>query len=212
MMCLPETIGLEPDLDSNIERLPQSIISGEDTVALHHIPVSSYELDVMDVEIKELDLEDPNMGEDIKCYVDRLSEEDSFTTLFEKIFKIKSFTSLFGVYSYQNFIESIGKLEVEEDRQMFIENGWKKRIFNDTKRLLRKQFRSVYNSQDDTNDGRSSRNRQSNINFLKNLIPDLYLNMSGVGFLQRLRIVDAKPFDEDGKPCVNEFQKLFEDD
>jgi hypothetical protein len=212
MMCLPETIGLEPDLDSNIERLPQSIISGEDTVALHHIPVSSYELDVMDVEIKELDLEDPNMGEDIKCYVDRLSEEDSFTTLFEKIFKIKSFTSLFGVYSYQNFIESIGKLEVEEDRQMFIENGWKKRIFNDTKRLLRKQFRSVYNSQDDTNDGRSSRNRQSNINFLKNLIPDLYLNISGVGFLQRLRIVDAKPFDEDGKPCVNEFQKLFEDD
>ena len=212
MMCLPEAIGLEPDLDSNIERLPQSIISGEDTVALHHIPVSSYELDVMDVEIKELDLEDPNMGEDIKCYVDRLSEEDSFTTLFEKIFKIKSFTSLFGVYSYQNFIESIGKLEVEEDRQMFIENGWKKRIFNDTKRLLRKQFRSVYNSQDDTNDGRSSRNRQSNINFLKNLIPDLYLNISGVGFLQRLRIVDAKPFDEDGKPCVNEFQKLFEDD
>lgn len=209
LMCLPRTIGLDTDLDYVIERLPRSIMSGEEVVSLDHIPISSYELDIMDVEIKELDLEDPNMGEDIKCYIDRLSEEDSFIALFDKIIKIKSFTSLFGVYSYQNFIESIGKLEVEEDRKDNISQGWKKRIFNDTKRLLRKQFRSVYNSQDDTGGGRSSRNRQSNINFLKNLIPDLYLNISGVGFLQRLRIVDAKPFDEDGKPCVNEFQKLF---
>ena len=212
MMCLSDTIGLNPDLDSDIERLPQSIMSGEDVISLHHIPISSYELDVMDVEIKDLDLEDPNMGEDLKCYIDRLSEEESFITLFEKIFKTKSFTSLFGVYSYQNFLETIGKLEVKEDRQDNISQGWKKRVFNDTKRLLRKQFRSVYNSQDDTRTGRSSRNRQSNINFLKNLIPDLYLNIPAVGFLQRLRIVDAKPFDEDGKPCVNEFQKLFEDD
>ena len=88
----------------------------------------------MDVQIKDIDLEDPNMGEDLKCYVDRLSEEESFVTLFEKVFKTKSFTSLFGIYSYQNFIESIGKLEVEEDRQIFVSQGWKKRIFNDTKK------------------------------------------------------------------------------
>jgi len=212
VMCLPSAVGLSPSLNSIIERLPQSIMSGETSVALQHIPISSYELDIMDVEIKDLDLEDPNMGEDIKCYVDRLSEEESFITLFETIFKTKSFTSLFGIYSYENFIESIGKIEVEEDRQLFVSQGWKRRIFNDTKRLLRKQFRSVYNSQDDTKSGPSSRNRQSNINFLKNLIPDLYLNIGGVGFLQRLRIVAAKPFDEDGKPCVNEFQKLFEGD
>ena len=209
IMCLPSTFGLTPNLDSTIERLPQSIIAGETSIDLQHIPISSYELDIMDVQIKDIDLEDPNMGEDLKCYVDRLSEEESFVTLFEKVFKTKSFTSLFGIYSYQNFIESIGKLEVEEDRQIFVSQGWKKRIFNDTKRLLRKQFRSVYNSQDDTKSARSSGNRESNLNFLKNLIPSLYLNIGGVGFLQRLRIVDAKPFDEDGKPCVNEFQKLF---
>ena len=212
LMCVSSALGLTPNLNSTAERLPRSVMSGENSVDLQHIPISTYELDVMDVEIKDLDLVDPNMGEDIKCYVDRLSEEDSFITLFEKIFKTKSFTSLFGIYSYENFIESIGKLEVEEERQFFISQGWKKRIFNDTKRLLRKQFRSVYNSQDDTKSSRASRNRQSNINFLKNLIPELYLNVGGVGFLQRLRIVDAKPFDEDGKPCVNEFQKLFEDD
>ena len=49
------------------------------------------------------------------------------------------------------------------------------------------------------------------INFMKNLIPEVYLNVGNVSFLQRLKIVDANPFDEDGKPCVNEFQKIFED-
>ena len=69
----------------------------------------------------------------------------------------------------------------------------------------------MYNSQDDGDGEKSSTKRTSNIDFLKNLVPDLYLNIKGVGFLQRLRIVDANPFDEDGKPCVNEFQKIFED-
>ena len=133
--------------------------------------------------------------------------------MFEEIFKTKSFVSIFGVYSYDNFIESIGKIEVEDEkRQRKINQGWKKRIFNDTKRVLRKQFRSVYNSQDDTGGGRASRNRDANLNFLKNLIPSIYLNVSGIGFLQRLRIVDADPFDENGEPCVNEFQKLFKGD
>ena len=92
-----------------------------------------------------------------------------------------------------------------------INDGWKEKIFNDTKKVLRKQFGSVYNSQDDEDGrGRSGR-RTSNIDFLKNLIPDIYLNIKGVGFLKRLRIVDANPFDEDGQPCVNEFQALFED-
>ena len=92
-----------------------------------------------------------------------------------------------------------------------INDGWKKRIFNDTKKILRKQFASVYNSQDDDDGKRRSRRRTSNIDFLKNLMPDVYLNIKGVGFLKRLRIVDANPFDENGEPCVNEFQKMFED-
>ena len=128
--------------------------------------------------------------------------------LFDTIIKTRSFCSLFGIYSFQNFIQSIGQLEVEEDRRKFINRGWKKRIFNDTKKLLRKQFASVYSSQDDKR-GRRSRSRTSNINFLKNLAPDLYLNVKGVGFLQRIRIVEANPFDENGEPCINEFQKLF---
>ena len=213
MMCLDKHIGLEPELDREVERLPSFVTSGETNVGMFCFPVASYELDIMDDKIKDIDVEDPNMGEDLKCYVDQLSETEDYKMLFDKkIIKTRSFCSLFGIYSFHNFVESIGQLEVEDDfRRKIINQGWKKRIFNDTKRILRKQFRSVYNSQDDTKSERSSSNRTSNTDFLKNLAPDLYLNVKGVGFLQRIRIVDANPFDENGKPCINEFQKLFED-
>jgi hypothetical protein len=211
IMALPSTLGLTSGLDKVVERLPSSIMSDETKVVLEHIPVASYELDLIDEQIKEIDLVDPNLGLELKCYVDRLVETEDFKMLFDTCIKTRTFCSLFSLYSFQNFIEAVGKVEVEEKNQRRnINQRWKKVIFNDTKRIVRKQFRSLYNSQDDT-ESSGSRNRQSNINFLKNLIPDLYLNVKGVGFFQRLRIVDANPFDENGEPCVNEFQKLFED-
>jgi LysM repeat protein len=212
MMCLDKHIGLKPDLDRNVERIPGSLTYEEESFGVLCFPVASYELDVIDDQIKDLDLEDPTMGEDIKCYVDQLTETEDYKLLFDTIIKTRSFCSLFGIYSFQNFVNSIGQVEVEDENQKILMNdAWKRKIFDETKRLLRKQFRSVYNSQDDQDGEKSSSNRASNIDFLKNLVPDLYLNIKGVGFLQRLRIVDANPFDEDGKPCVNEFQKIFED-
>lgn len=210
ILATTEDFGIQSSLNNERERLSKTILVGDTETNLVHTPLCYYEHDIMDKKIEELDTEDSNMGEDLKCYIDRLAEEEDFKTLFEVIFKTKSFTSLFGIYSFHNFIESIGKVEVEEERRIAINQRWKKNIFNETKRLLRKQFRSVYNSQDDNNQ-RQSRDRESNINFMKNLIPDVYLNIGNVSFLQRLRIVDANPFDEDGKPCINEFQKIFED-
>jgi hypothetical protein len=212
MMCLSKHIGLQPNLDHNIERISNSLTYEEESFGVLCFPVASYEMDLMDDQIKDLDLEDPTLGEDIKCYVDQLTETEDYKLLFDTIIKTRSFCSLFGIYSFQNFTNSIGQVEVEDETQKILMNdAWKKNIFNETKNLLRKQFRSVYNSQDDGDSEKSSNKRASNIDFLKNLVPDLYLNIKGVGFLQRLRIVDANPFDEDGKPCVNEFQKLFED-
>ena len=212
MMCLNKHMGLEPNLDLAKERLPSLVTTTESTIQAICFPIASYELDIIDDKIKDIDIEDPNMGEDIKCYVDQLCETKEYKLLFDKIIKTRSFCSIYGIYSFENFIESIGQIEVEdENRRRKINQAWKEKIFDDTKRILRKQLRSVYNSQDDTRSSRLSGLRTSNINFLKNLIPEIYLNIQGVGFLQRLRIVDANPFDEDGKPCVNEFQKLFEE-
>ena len=212
MLCLDKQIGLQPNLETSIERLPSSMTSGEEMFGVLCFPVASYEFDLMDEQIKDLDLEDSNLGEDIKCYVDQLTETEDYKILFDKVIKTRSFCSLFGIYSFQNFINAVGQIEVEDEVQkVMINDGWKKRIFNDTKKILRKQFASIYNSQDDEDGQRRSSRRTSNIDFLKNLMPDVYLNIKGVGFLKRLRIVDANPFDENGEPCVNEFQKMFED-
>jgi hypothetical protein len=209
VMSLVDGIGLSLGLDRQIERLSSSISVGDKEMKIISFPIASYELDLIDDKIKDLKLEDQNLGQDIKCYVDRLVETEDFVLLFDTIIKTRTFCSLFALYSFQNFIESIGQVEVEDKaRKRKINQSWKEKIFNDTKRVLRKQFRSVYNSQDDQ-ESNSSSNRVSNIDFLKNLVPDLYLNIGGVGFLQRIRIVDANPFDENGEACVNEFQKLF---
>jgi len=211
VMGVPKLSGVQPTIDLAKERLPNSIVlEGGDTGA-HFFPIVSYELDVMDEMVVDIDLLDPNMGEDLKCYIDQLSQTKDFKMLFDKIIKTKSFVSILTTYSYENFLEAIGKLEVGEERQAFINQGWKFRIFSDTKRLLRGQFRSIYDSDDDQS-GRKSRNFNANIDFLKNLLPPLYLNIGAVGFLTRFRIVDSRPFDENGDDCGNPIQKLFEDD
>jgi len=211
VMGVPKLSGLEPTNNLSKERLPNSIMLDGVNTGAHFFPIASYELDVIDEMVGEIDLLDPNMGEELKCYIDQLAQTKDFQMLFDKIIKTRSFVSIFATYSFENFLEAIGKLEVDEERHPFIIEGWKERVFNDTRHLLRGQFRSIYGSDEDES-GRDSRKFDANIDFLKNLLPPLYLNIGSVGFLTRLRIVDSKPFDENGDDCGNPIQKLFEDD
>jgi hypothetical protein len=180
----------------------------------HHIPLATYEHDVLDKIIKDIDFNDENMGEDLKCYVDKLAETDDFKFVFETIIKTTTFTSLFGIYSYYNFFESIGlgPDEVEEDRRRKIKGKWKRNIFNDVKRTLKKQFRSTYRSDDDEYESNKQEKRQFDAKWLSNLLPESYIGLDGsVRWWQSMRIVDVKPFNKDGDDCLNDFQKLFKD-
>jgi hypothetical protein len=180
----------------------------------HHIPFAFYEHDVLDKAIKDIDFDDENMGEDLKCYVDKLAETDDFKFIFETIIKTTTFSSLFGVYSYYNFFESIGlgPNEVDEDRQKKIKNKWKRKIFDDSKNTLKKQFRSTYRSDDDDFEAGKQAKRQFDAKWLSNLLPESYIGLDGsVRWWQSVRIVDVKPFNKDGDDCLNDFQKLFKD-
>ena len=180
----------------------------------HHIPFAFYEHDVLDKAIKDVGFDDENMGEDLKCYVDKLAETDDFKFIFETIIKTTTFSSLFGIYSYYNFFESIGlgPNEVDEDRQKKIKNKWKRKIFDDSKNTLKKQFRSTYRSDDDDFEASKQEKRQFDAKWLSNLLPDSYLGLDGsVRWWQSVRIVDVKPFNKDGDDCLNDFQKLFKD-
>ena len=70
----------------------------------------------------------------------QLSETEDYKILFDKVIKTRSFCSLFGIYSFQNFINSIGQVEVEDEgRKIMINDGWKKESLMIPK-VLRKQF------------------------------------------------------------------------
>jgi hypothetical protein len=179
----------------------------------HHIPLASYEHDIIDKSFREINFAAENMGEDIKCYVDGLAETDDFKLVFGTIIKTKTFTSLFGIYSFHNFFESIGVKEIDEDRRDKVKKKWKRKIFDDTKVLVKKQFRQVYRLDDD--DIKKDRRRekfQLDAQFLSNLLPEAYLGLDGsVRWWQSWRIIDYNPFDEDGASCSNDFQKIFKD-
>jgi len=210
--CAPKSLGLTPQNDKSAERLPSILKIEEVDTPVDCMTLVFFEKDLPDSIIKDIDITDENLGQDLKCYIDKLVEQESFSLLFEDIFKTKSFVSLFASYSFVNFVESIGRGEGELDEKADKPSErWKGLIFNDTKRVLRKQFKSIYNSQDDKKETRQNKNRDSNINFLNNLLPPVYLNIGSVGFLKRLKIVGANPFDENGEACGNEFQKLFKD-
>jgi len=199
--------GITSNLDSSKERVGK-------IGNYHHIPLAHYEHDVLDKAIKDIDFDDENMGEELKCYVDKLAETDDFKFMFETIIKTTTFTSLFGIYSYYNFFESIGlgPNEVEEDRQKKIKNKWKRKIFDDVKKTLKKQFRSTYRSDDDEYEGNRQEKRQFDAQWLSNLLPESYIGLDGsVRWWQSARIVDVKPFNIDGEDCLNDFQKLFKD-
>jgi len=204
----PSSLGIVPNLDELKERVGK--IRG-----FYHIPLASYEHDLLDKKIKDIDLDDEDLGEDIKCYVDKLSESEDFKFLFETVIKTTTFTSLFGIYSYYNFFECIGlgPDEVEEDRRDKMKSKWKRKIFNDVKRTLKRQFRATYQSDDDDERERSKREKRNfDARWLSNLLPDAYLGLDGgVRWWQSARIVDINPFNSDGEACLNDFQKLFKD-
>jgi hypothetical protein len=205
LIYVPSTLsGITSNLDETKERVGK-------IGNYHHIPLASFEHDVLDKPIRDIDFDDENMGEELKCFIDGLTETDEFKMMFEVILKSTTFSSLFAIYSFYNFYESIGVDEVEDDRQDNIKKKWKRVVFDDTKKLLKRQFRSIYRlDDDDIKEDNRREKRQFDAQFVNNLLPNAYIGLdSSVMWWQSFRIVDLKPFNIEGDDCLNDFQKLF---
>jgi hypothetical protein len=175
-------------------------------------PVVTFEQDIRDRPIQELDLNDKNFGEDLKCYIDKLVEQDDYKLLFDYLFPSRSYVSLFGMYSYYGFFESVGEDENErdEDAKGMANENWKSSVFRRSKETLRDLFNGAYRTDNEVKEERRNSRKQRDSRFLKNILPGAYLNIDpSVKWWQLFRIVDSRPFDADGKDCQNEFQKLF---
>ena len=75
---------------------------------------------------------------------------------------------------------------------------------------MRRIFNATYRTDDDVKEERERRSRGEKSDFIKNLLPQTFLNLdSSVQWWQSIRIIDVKPFDADGEECLNAFQKMF---
>ena len=127
--------------------IPQTEFKASENI----FPVCSYEQDISDEQISYyLDSPDENFNQEISCYVDRLFETKEFNLLFGQAINIRKIPSLLSIYSYTNFLNALGldKKEREDSDETQINSNNMGRIFNDSKKELKKMFINIYKRTD----------------------------------------------------------------
>lgn len=219
---LPE--GIDP-FSSQQELLGAAKAIGEDKTYFtndennlrYFVPLAHFEQDIIDRTIEEINLDDDNFDEDIKCYFDKMVEQDEFKFIFESLLITNKVSALMAIYAYDGFINSIGLGEGErEDKKegpnrniIGMQVGWEGKIMDDTKKRLLDLFSSYYLSHEADNDAEQKR-RQERSKFLKNLLPSSIFNFDrNVRWWQLRRWQEDRPFDKDGKDCADTLADVF---
>ena len=188
--------------------------SGQSTLeaSKYSFPIASFEQDIIDVKMQELLDSDANLDQDLKCYIDKLAETTNFKHLFDNVLQIKKVPSIYMIYSYNNFLTSLGdKTERDDgdaDNPISPSNFGK--IFNDSKKEARKLFVAFYknNDRDPPNEEDDNEDivQQAQRGILDNL---KFLNVGEFSWDIQRRLRTDSPFDKDGNECQNNFGKLF---
>tara|TARA_R100000388_G_scaffold23750_1_gene18061 strand:+ start:15846 stop:23153 length:7308 start_codon:yes stop_codon:yes gene_type:complete len=183
-----------------------------DTVA---IPIVTYERDLNDVKFADLDFTDSDLGEDLKCYIDKMVTEPEYRFVMDYALGLNRIPTILSIYMAQNFVSSVGKSESERDEDAKLlgfdttSEEWKTEILSDTKKECRQLFAAFYRSNDfnpeDDNDGTLR-------DFISRILPGVFgVNRGLIHWLRRKRLRD-RPFDKNGQFCKNGFQRLFSPD
>ena len=153
-----------------------------------------------------------DLDQDIKCYIDKLVETKNYKHLVDNVLQIKKVPSIYMIYSYVNFLSSLGagsERDVDENDGTIKTNDIAK-IFNNSKAEARKIFVSFYKNND-----RDPPNEEENSQDLVQLAQRKAMNaLSFIDLGQyswdiRRRITTNNPHDKDGNECKNDFGKLF---
>ena len=147
-------------------------------------PLASFEHPFIDETIETFLSQDSVNNYDNHCLVKNLVKTEDFIMLFEKMLPVKAPLSVAMATLYTSFYNSIGANDGwdgdrgKNDADQF-ENVEKGALKN-TKKLLQKAFESAYKDQEfDEEESREHKN--SMFGFLKNMIPDLRLNLGKFG-------------------------------
>jgi len=226
---------LNKDISSSINVFDNTIANKqsilERTFALdgipntYTIPLASFEKDILDVKLATFKEANKNFNQDIKCFVDGLTETSEFKVIFNKIFNIKKIGSYLACYCENNFFPSLG-LGANERRDkdlgsllsLFgldnsdipqLENRTK--LFNDSKEECRKIFVSNYKRNDFNPPSEESDTNESDLQGRKLLSKSFNAITYDptVGWMTKARVKNDNPTDKDGNPCQNQFGGLF---
>lgn len=178
-----------------------------------YFPLISYEQDILDRKVKEFDLSDDNLGEDIQCYLDKLLESDDLDFLFNGLLGARNTASLIAIYYYDGFIESIGIDDTEREEGIVGTRGrWKETIMKRTRELLADMFSASYYSYDDQF---SFENREISIKARKLLnrskSPKLRKNFSKNVKRKQIRRLIDRPYDMFGNEKISVISDLLGD-
>jgi len=188
--------------------------SGQKTLpsSKYSFPVASFEQDILDVKMIDLINSDDNLDQDLKCYIDELVKTKNFKHLVDNVLQIKKIPSIYMIYSYNNFLASLGdttERAAGDDENPISPSNFGK-VFNDSKSEARKLFVSFYKNNDrdppneeDNNEDIVKHAQRKILDGLK-FLPTFEFSID----IQR-RLVTDSPFDKDGNECKNNFGKLF---
>ena len=178
----------------------------------YSFPIASFEQDIIDIKMKELLDSDDNLNQELKCYIDKLVETPNFKHLFDNVLQIKKIPSIYMIYSYNNFLTSLGdeteRDEGDDENPISPSNFGK--IFNDSRKEARKLFVAFYRNNDrhppNEEDDNEDIVQQAQRSILDNI---KFLNRSEFSWDIQRRLRRDSPFDKEGNECQNNFGKLF---
>ena len=165
-------------------------------------PIATFKQDIIDKKLSEINIDDDNLGEDLKCYVDQLCLTEDYRLLFRHLFITRKMVSMLLMYSYDAFIESVGLSEDEREPDELGSKGrWKSRILKNTKKQLRNLFAGFYREMEDPDEKEERPTRGIGLDFLKSFSPLGLINLNAsVKWWQLRRLID-RPYDKDGNDC-----------
>jgi len=189
------------------------------------IPLASYEQDILDKKLSSFKEANEDFNQDIKCFIDGLTQSNKFDLIFNRVFNIKKVGSTLACYSDMNLVASLGQ-DINErqepdvsalaglfgaDEASFPTEDDRTDFFNDCRSECRKLFVSNYKRNDF--DPPSEEEEIDELSLAtERALAKTYAATAfteEVSWLVRRRVKPGKPTDKEGKPCKNQFGSLF---
>ena len=185
------------------------------------IPFVSREIELKDIQIKDIDFSDGEDKYDLVCLLNKIRESEDYRLLFKYLCPVRAASSMMAVYSNNFFIESIGMDDGwSEDKIKAKKNllgNWDHAVgadYEDTNKICRKYFASFYDSSKFLHSENFKLPKLEFPDFLKMLfgsfdLPNLNLNWQLPEIEFNHKIITKNPLNKNNEVCEEPVDKFI---